>query len=144
LRNLAENSQQQAGGAARGLLNFAYHTQYFIPPTLPNQTGGKGINATDRTDNTAKLSENGVTLIAFPNPASHIVNFEYHTTDKTLNGESELLVRNPLGQVIKKIKMTSDGLVTWNIESLSSGIYYYSLENADKVIIPAQQLIIAR
>jgi hypothetical protein len=144
LRNIAENSQQRAGDAARGLLNFAYHTQYFIPPTLPSQLGGKGINATDRADNTTKSSETGVTLTAFPNPASHIVNFEYHTTDKTLNGESELLVRNPLGQVIKRIKMTSDGLVTWNIEDLSSGIYYYSLENAEKVIIAAQQLIIAR
>ena len=144
LRNLAENSSARAGDAARGLLNFAYGTQYFIPPTLPKETGGKGIEASERTENTTKINAINVTLIAFPNPASHIVNFEYHTQDRTLNGAAEVVVRNTLGQVIKRFKMTSDGLISWNIESLEGGIYYYSLENAEKVIISAQQLIIAR
>jgi hypothetical protein len=145
LRNLAQQSKGRAGDAARGLLNFAYNGQYFTEPVFPDAMPEKPAIPVEKViQNSSNNDSKTPTLTAFPNPASHIVNFEYHTTDKTLNGESELLVRNPLGQVIKRIKMTSDGLVTWNIEELSSGIYYYSLENTEKVIIAAQQLIIAR
>jgi hypothetical protein len=73
-----------------------------------------------------------------------IVNFEYHTLDRTLNGAAELVIRNSIGQTIKRFNMTSDGLVSWNIEQLALGVYFYTLESEGNIIIPAERLVIAR
>ncbi len=91
-----------------------------------------------------EMIDNKEIMKVFPNPAREIVNFEYLITEKIHPGAYELLIRNSLGQVIKKVTMPSEGLFTWNIESLPSGIYHCSLENAGKIIIATRKLIVTK
>lgn len=57
----------------------------------------------------------------YPNPASNYV------TITNLKKEENIKITNSLGQIIKTLKVNSNGVI--NIEDLETGIYYIKLEN---------------
>lgn len=57
----------------------------------------------------------------YPNPASNYV------TITNLKKEEKIKITNSLGQIIKTLKVNSNGVI--NVEDLETGIYYIKLEN---------------
>lgn len=57
----------------------------------------------------------------YPNPASNFI------TITNLEKEENITITNSLGQIIKTLKVNSNGVI--NIEDIKTGIYYIKLEN---------------
>jgi len=71
-------------------------------------------------------------LKVFPNPAKDFINFNI----ESINQESELIIYNSLGQLIKRKNIrNSQKQIKINISDLITGIYYYQLIGKDKSLL---------
>lgn len=82
----------------------------------------------------------GVTLSAYPNPASTHANITVsYAVD---NNDNRLVVRNMLGATLMSMPLNPyENTISINAANLTAGIYFYAIENKNQ-IVAAKKLII--
>ncbi|MGZ4116284.1 MAG: T9SS type A sorting domain-containing protein, partial [Bacteroidia bacterium] len=110
---------------------FTTDDEYYL---LKLDTNGIVSGIQDRQTNLKSLSD------AFPNPCTNQVSIKYNL--ETCTKKVNLVLTDILGNVIKSVVLDSSKKeVIINVSDLNSGIYFYSLEENDK-IISTKKLII--
>lgn len=99
------------------------------------------LSVTDTTEVGIEPKEHtGGSIIAFPNPASDVVVFQY-----SLKGNyayPNIRIFDELGNVIETIQLTeSSGKSEWNIGNIKAGLYFYQV-NTDLVSLTGKIMII--
>jgi len=88
------------------------------------------------------LKPENVSLSVFPNPApAHSkINVSYTLADN--NDNNRLVIRNIMGVMVMNIPLNSyDNNITIDISDLNSGVYFYAIENKNRISI-AKKLIV--
>lgn len=88
-------------------------------------TGGTFVSACGNTTGQAEQQETNLTVTVYPNPFNTSATFE-------ITGMSEsvtLCVFDQLGREVKRVEGITNGTHEFNREGLSSGFYYYFLQN---------------
>jgi hypothetical protein len=132
--NIADNSKGLAGLQAKNILNYGFDFDIFDPTIFPELTE-------QRLERTKTVEEKN-RVIAFPNPATDKLNFEYHL-DRVY---SNLVIKiyNSNGKYLSGIKIPDgkDGFVNWNANSLLSGVYHYSICSNDHTLNTGKLVIV--
>jgi len=77
---------------------------------------------------------------AFPNPANSNININYITPSGSK--ENSVIIRNVLGEVVKQKLITDiSGKITFTVNDLSDGIYFYSLVANGEITITKKMVI---
>ena len=80
----------------------------------------------------AKTSKSSISIKAYPNPVSTIINFEF---EKTYNHKMLLEIYDVLGQRIYDISISgNENNIKINLEGFNKGIYFYKWTRNDKII----------
>lgn len=100
------------------------------------------VSYTCSTQSLSEINNNISNIICFPNPAKSSINFSINSK---INGSGKISVYDSQGKYVNEINLSitnnlTDHIYTLNTESLSPGIYYYSLvfegeQKAGKFII---------
>lgn len=78
---------------------------------------------------------------AYPNPANHLVSFDY---DLTGNPQASILIYNFLGRLVNEYPVgNSIGTLTLDTSGYNEGIYFYTLK-VNNEIIKTKKLVIKR
>ena len=127
ITNLATNDRGLAGYQSRNILNFLGE-DHFIEPIFPLVTEPRNEKSRDTLSNI-------VTLKAYPNPASNIVNFEYKFDTNDLSNV-RLKIVDYMGRPIQSLSIIDPiGTISWDCTFVASGIYYYSIIYDKKVML---------
>lgn len=71
---------------------------------------------------------------AYPNPATHYIQFDYRLTDKMSKGK--ITVYNLLGSAIKEYRLNNyDNRLQIPVDNLKAGIYFYTISINNKSLI---------
>ena len=133
---IADNGNGLAASLAQGLLNFYYGHNYRLLPTA----NGQQLIAPPPifTDNATTLYQ---PLTALPNPAKGQVTFGYELES---DENAVLHVFDMNGKLVKSFTLTgTKGVIEWNTESLSRGIYHCQIWQPG-IIPPALKLAIIK
>ena len=136
ITNLATNDRGLAGYQSRNILNFLGE-DHFVEPVFPLVTEPRNEMSRD-------TSSNIVTLKAYPNPASNIVNFEYKLETNDLSNV-RLKIVDYMGRPIQSLSIIDPiGTISWDCTFVASGIYYYSIINDNKVMLEPKSVIVIK
>jgi hypothetical protein len=107
------------------LLLFNYNTNNFFQNTYIY-----GLCGT-LPDNITEINQSNDFVKVFPNPTSNQINFEI--TAPSHSDEYELTIFNAAFQSIKTNSIKGETKINLDVQPLSSGTYFYSLQNKNKV-----------
>lgn len=80
--------------------------------------------------------------MAYPNPASNQVSFDYTLSDQTIN--AYIRVHNLLGTVVKETRLDYfSGKLILDVCDLNEGFYFYSIV-VNNEVIDTKRLVISR
>ncbi|MFT4664865.1 MAG: hypothetical protein ACI8YQ_001073 [Polaribacter sp.] len=135
IKSIAYNSQGVAGQQAKNILNHSFGFDIFDPTIFPS------FSAARLNENEGKVEE-GNRVIAFPNPATDKLTFEYHLDRSYSN--LVIKVYNSNGKHLSNIETSNDkdGFVSWDANSLLPGIYYYSICSNDHPLNTGKLVIV--
>ena len=92
-------------------------------------------------DDLTKNTKNSFSL-AYPNPASNQVSFDYTLSDQTIN--AYIRVHNLLGTVVKETRLDYfSGKLILDVCDLNEGFYFYSIV-VNNEVIDTKRLVISR
>jgi hypothetical protein len=88
------------------------------------------------------VAESAFVSHPYPNPASSMVSFDYQFPAGT--STAKINIHNLLGAKVKEINIPGfEGKVSFNVQDLKDGIYFYSV-NVNNEIIETKRLVISR
>lgn len=138
---IADSSLGLAGAQARSLLNFAYGYAYFEKPEL-TVSGMKEAKVQNKDLQNDNLNNKTHFVMAYPNPASQWVAFDYTLPYPAEN--ATIFIADVSGRAINSMKVNrAYGQTVWDSQGVPSGIYFYSLE-VNGNIIDKRKLIISK
>lgn len=86
------------------------------------------IASTENGNDKIEISE------AYPNPATHYIQFDYRMIDK--NSEGKIVVYNLLGSIVGEHRLDNyDNRVQISVDNLKAGIYFYTISINSKSLI---------
>lgn len=145
LEPIAIDGKGLAGDQARAILNQNGYS-FFVPPVFPTGDKTEKLETDLRTNDTQTDKESSsVTfdkLSAAPNPASSEVHFNY-----ALRGQvtGYIVLRDNTGKIVTKLTVKNNaGTLTWKCGDVLPGIYFYSLENDNEMLIEPKRLLLIR
>lgn len=127
LFNFANNSSDDAGSLAKGILTAYYNIPFIDCFELNEQSALKKGSVNPST--LARVY--GMEISVKPNPASIWAAFDY----KLPEGETSaiLTITEPNGKVIEMLNLTGNqGQKLWDTRHLSAGTYFYQMSCSDK------------
>lgn len=145
LEPIAANSKGLAGDQARAILNQNGYA-YFVPPVFPAGDKIENLEVDLRSDE-SKTDKDVVrstveNLSAAPNPASSEVRFKYNLRERTAG---YIVLRDNTGNIVAKLALKNNtGSLSWKCGDLTPGVYYYSLENDNQLLIEPKRLLLIR
>ena len=143
LKTIADNSQMLAGDQARGLLNFFYGFEYFVPPVFPNKEGKSKEGNTELDILTTTTPSDNNQLLIYPNPVENQVSISYTLPEKYPS--AEIKVRNYLGVIVRSFDVADrQTKIDWKVRHLNQGTYYVTVEYKGKIIESAQKMVVVR
>ena len=102
----------------------------FYPENDPADESCITINYGGSTSTSTIIKKNTILISEFyPNPAKEFVNVSYY-----LNNESEMVIKDILGNKVKSIYFTEKGTQSINISYLSKGVYFGNLISNNEVV----------
>lgn len=81
--------------------------------------------------NTACKKTKADDMKVYPNPANTYVIFDA-TSSAGKHKNGEIVIKNTIGDVIKKFYTADSSLIQWQIDSVDRGVYFYTYK-ADKM-----------
>ena len=128
-----------------GIENTPLGTKLYLVTQHPDATEEMYVYGLCGTlpDNITKINNSNSYIQVFPNPSSRQINFNITVPNHFENSENyELVIFNSTFQTIKTIlidKVSSQ--VQFDVEDLSSGEYFYSLQNKNTVLQYGQFIV---
>ena len=135
--DLAENSRRIAGLQAKNILNEGFAYDYYDEAILPTIENQNRIGFGD------KNGQEEHKVIAFPNPASEMVQFHYKVKKEYAN--MSIRIWDSTGKLIDEltIQESKTGFLSWDTQEVETGFYFYSICTNENVLASGK-LVVSR